>query len=154
MDAEQFGVASSTSTPADESLSARPRVTVSSHPALLGRVIRSFQFAFAGLGYLFRTQRNARIHLAIGGAACAAGGWVGISRVEWAILIFTIALVLILEGLNTAIEAAIDLASPRIHPLAKAAKDLAAGMVLIAAIASVGVGLLILGPPLWAKLFH
>jgi diacylglycerol kinase len=117
-------------------------------------VIRSFYFAFAGLGYLFRTQRNARIHLAIGAAACAVGAWVRISRVEWAILIFTIALVLILEGLNTAIEAAINLASPKIHPLAKAAKDLAAGMVLIAAIASVGVGLLILGPPVWSKLFH
>jgi diacylglycerol kinase len=102
---------------------------------------------------LFRTQRNARIHLAVGAAACAVGAWVGISRVEWAVMVFTIALVLILEGLNTAIEAAIDLASPEIHPLAKIAKDLAAGMVLIAAIASVGVGLLILGPPLWAKLF-
>jgi diacylglycerol kinase len=104
--------------------------------------------------HLFRTQRNARIHLVIGAAACAVGGWVGLSRVEWAVIIFTIALVLILEGLNTAVEAAIDLASPQFHPLAKAAKDLAAGMVLIAAIASVGVGLLILGPPLWTKLFH
>ena len=59
---------------------------------------------------------------------------------------------LILEGLNTAIEAAVDLASPNLHPLAKTAKDVAAAMVLIAAIASVGVGLLILGPPLWRKL--
>ena len=56
------------------------------------------------------------------------------------------------EGLNTAIECAIDLASPQIHPKAKAAKDLAAGMVLIASIASVVVGLLILGPPLWRRL--
>ena len=115
--------------------------------------IRSFYYAFAGLGYLFRTQQNARVELVIGAAACAVGGWVGISRAEWAVVIFTIALVLILEGLNTAVEAAIDLASPGVHPLAKAAKDLAAGMVLIASIASVGVGLLILGPPLWAKLF-
>lgn len=116
------------------------------------RIIRSFGFAFAGLGYLFRTQLNARIHLAVGIAACAAAAWLGISRAEWAVLVFTIALVIILEGLNTAIEAAIDLASPRVHPLAKVAKDLAAGMVLIGAIASVAVGLLILGPPLWAKL--
>jgi diacylglycerol kinase len=79
------------------------------------------------------------------------GAWLRISRVEWAVIVFTIALVLILEGLNTAVEAAIDLASPDIHPLAKAGKDLAAGMVLIASIASVAVGLLILGPPLWAK---
>jgi undecaprenol kinase len=103
---------------------------------------------------LFRTQRNARIHVAIGAAACGLGAWLRISRLEWAVIIFTIALVLILEGLNTAVEAAIDLASPKFHPLAKAAKDLAAGMVLIGAIASVAVGSLILGPPLWAKLFH
>ena len=113
---------------------------------------KSFYFAFAGLVLLFRTQRNARIELGIGLAACAVAGWVGISRAEWAVLVFTIALVLILEGVNTAVEAAIDLASPQVHPLAKAAKDLAAGMVLIAAMASVAVGILILGPPVWGKI--
>lgn len=118
------------------------------------KIVRSFYFAFAGLAYLFRTQRNARIHAVLGTAACGVGWWVGtLTRAEWAVLVFTIALVLILEGLNTAVEAAIDLASPGIHPLAKAAKDLAAGMVLVAAIASVAVGLLILGPPLWHKVF-
>src|SRR5580704_11833598 len=86
------------------------------------RILRSFKFAFAGLGYLFRTQRNARIELFIGIGACALGGWLHINRTEWAVIIFTIALVLILEGLNTAIEAAIDLVSPQLHPLAKAAK--------------------------------
>ena len=126
-------------------------------PAATGvhvKIIRSFYFAFAGLAYLFRTQRNARIHAIVGAGACALAFWLGISRVEWAVLVFTIALVLILEGLNTAVEAAIDLASPKIHPLAKAAKDLAAGMVLIGAIASVAVGLLTLGPPLWDRLFQ
>src|SRR3982751_3154338 len=118
---------------------------------ILKSVVRSFGFALAGIGFLLRTQRNARIHVAVGAVACGLGAWLHISRVEWAVIVFTIALVLILEGLNTAVEAAIDLASPQIHPLAKAAKDLAAGMVLIAAIASVGVGLLILGPPLWHK---
>jgi diacylglycerol kinase len=150
---------SSGETDPDPDISPRPRVPASPRPLLRARifsirVIRSFYFAFAGLSYLFRTQRNARIELAIGAAACAVGAWVRISRVEWAVIIFTIALVLILEGLNTAVEAAIDLASPKLHPLAKAAKDLAAGMVLIAAIASIGVGLLILGPPLWGKLFR
>jgi diacylglycerol kinase len=115
------------------------------------KIVRSFYFAFAGLAYLLRTQRNARIHVLVGAVACALGAWVRITRVEWAVLVFTIALVLILEGLNTAVEAAIDLASPKIHPLAKVAKDLAAGMVLIAALASVAVGLLILGPGVWAK---
>ena len=117
----------------------------------LSRLLRSFGFAFAGVGYLFRTQPNARIELAFGIAALGMATWLGVSRAEWAVLILTIAAVIILEGLNTAIEAAVDLASPEIHPKAKVAKDVAAGMVLIAAIASVGVGLVILGPPLWTK---
>lgn len=119
-----------------------------------GSLLRSLSFAFAGLAFLFRTQRNARIHAVAGVAACGLALYLGISRGEWAVLVFTIALVLILEGLNTAIEAAIDLASANIHPLAKAAKDLAAGVVLIGAIASVVVGLLILGPPLWHRVFQ
>jgi diacylglycerol kinase len=115
-------------------------------------IVKSFGFAFAGLSYLLRTQRNARIHVVVGAVACGLAAWLRISCVEWAVLVFTIALVIILEGLNTAVEAAIDLASPEIHPVAKTSKDLAAGMVLVAAIASVAVGLLILGPPLWARL--
>ncbi|HYO08760.1 MAG TPA: diacylglycerol kinase family protein [Tepidisphaeraceae bacterium] len=115
-------------------------------------LIASFRFAFAGIAYLFRTQRNARIHAAIATAACGLALWLGLSRIDWCILLLTIAGVLILEGLNTALEAVVDLASPHVHPLAKVAKDVAAGMVLIAAIASVAVGLLIFGPPLWAKL--
>lgn len=118
-----------------------------------GGLVRSFQYALTGLAHLLRTQRNARIEAVIGAMACAAAWWLGIGRVEWAVLLFTCALVLILEGLNTAVEAAVDLASPEHHDLAKLAKDMAAGMVLIAAIASIGVGLLILGPPLWRRLF-
>jgi len=118
------------------------------------KLSRSFYYAFAGLAYLFRTQRNARIHALAGLCACIVAAWLRLDPVRWALIVFTIALVLILEGLNTAIEAAIDLAMPRTHPLAKAAKDLAAGMVLIAAIASVLVGLLVLGPPLWRRLFE
>ena len=117
-------------------------------------LFRSFYFAFVGLGYLFNTQRNARIELFLGLVACGLGAWLKISRIEWAIIAFTIALVLILEGLNTAVEAAVDLSSPNFHPLAKAAKDLAAAMVLVASMASLAVGLLILGPPLWSKLFR
>jgi diacylglycerol kinase len=120
---------------------------------LIRRLLRSFYFAFAGLFYLFRTQRNARIELFLGLCAMSVAWWVGISRAEWGVLVLTSFCVIILEGLNTAVEAAVDLASPEIHPLAKTAKDLAAGMVLLAAIASVAVGLIILGPPLWAKLF-
>ncbi len=122
--------------------------------ARLHGLLQSFQFAFSGVWSLFRTQRNARIHVTLAIAACGSAAWLGISRVEWGILVCAIAGVLILEGLNTAIEAAVDLASPDVHPLARHAKDLAAGMVLIAALASAVLGLIILGPPLWQKLHY
>jgi len=111
-------------------------------------LLRSFGFAFAGLGHLLRTQRNARIEVALGLAAVAAGLVLGLSTAEWAVLAVTICLVLILEGLNTSLELAVDLASPQLDPRAKAAKDLAAGMVLIAAIGSVAVGIALFGPKL------
>ena len=134
---------------------ASPSTTSSSTPAAPPRrhgLVASFAFAFAGVAYLLRTQRNARIHVAAAAAACLVATWLRIARIEWAILVLTIACVLILEGLNTALEAVVDLASPQIHPLARIAKDVTAGMVLIAAIAAVIVGLLILGPPLWGWL--
>ena len=137
----------------DDDVSAAP-TTSSSTPTAPSRrhgLRASFVFAFAGIGYLFRTQRNARIHAAIAVIVCVVAAWLRVTRVDWAILVLTIACVLILEGLNTALEAVVDLASPQVHPLAKVAKDVAAGMVLIAAIAAVIVGLLILGPPLWAR---
>lgn len=111
-------------------------------------LIRSFGFAFEGISYLIRTQRNVRIELAIGVVALLVAGWVRVTPVEWAVLVLTISLVLALEALNTAIELAVTLASPERHPLAKAAKDVSAAMVLIAAIASIIVGALVLGPRL------
>lgn len=110
--------------------------------------MRSFRFALAGLAYLLRTQGNARIEVAIGLLAIAAGVLLGLSAPEWGVLVLTICLVLILEGINTAVELAVDLASPEMHPKAKAAKDLAAGTVLIAAVGSVVVGVLLFGPRL------
>jgi diacylglycerol kinase len=83
----------------------------------------------------------------------ALGAWLSLSRIEWAILALAMGLVWIAEFFNTALEAVVDLASPDIHPLAKVSKDVGAAAVLIAAITSVVVGLLILGPPLWARLF-
>lgn len=114
----------------------------------------AFRFAGTGLLYFVRTQRNARIELAIAAAVVLLAGWLGLGHLEWAILILTIALVLSVEGLNTALELAVDLSSPQRHPHAKAAKDLAAGMVLVAALASVAVGLALLGPPLAGRLLR
>jgi len=129
-----------------------------SRPRPLGTwrlVIRSFYFAGAGLGYLFRTQRNARIHGCIAVAVLALAAWLRLSdRMGWALLVVMTTQVLVLEGLNTALEAVVDLASPGRHPLAKVAKDVAAGVVLIAAIGAVIVGLLVLGPLLWRRLLN
>ena len=113
-----------------------------------GTLADSFRFAAAGLAHLVRSQRNARIEVGIGAVAVAAGAWLGLTAVEWAVLALTIALVLILEGMNTALELAVDLASPEANPRAKAAKDLSAGMVLLAALASVAVGAALFVPRL------
>lgn len=115
----------------------------------LGPLIAAFRFAFAGLWYLLRTQRNAQIHCLIGACAVALGATLRIARWEWLALVLTIALVLAAEGLNTAIEAAVDLASPGLHPLAKVAKDVAAGTVLLCALAAVVAGCIIFIPHLW-----
>lgn len=98
------------------------------------------------------TQHNAWIHLAITAVVVALSFWLRLDARDWAVIVLTIALVFAAEFLNTAVEVVVDLASPQIHPLAKVAKDVGAGAVLITAIAAVLVGLLILGPPLWSKL--
>lgn len=117
------------------------------------RLVNSFRYAFAGLICLLRTQPNARIHLAISGVVVVVGLWIGLPARDWAVIALTIGLVWVAEAFNTALEAAVDLASPGRHPLARVAKDIGAGAVMLAAITSVVVGLLLLGPPLWARLF-
>lgn len=113
----------------------------------------SFRFAFSGLCYVLGTQRNARTQLIIACGAVALGAWLEITVTQWAVLVLTIGLVLATEMMNTVAEALVDLVSPDYHPLAKVVKDVTAGAVLLAAILSVAVGLLVLGPPLWSRLF-
>ncbi|MEM8638815.1 MAG: diacylglycerol kinase family protein [Cyanobacteria bacterium P01_G01_bin.54] len=109
----------------------------------------SFRYAWAGVYYAFRTQRNFRIHTAIAVVAVGLGFGLQISTVEMAIVGLTCALVMVLELLNTALESVVDLTVEKnYHELAKIAKDCAAGAVLVAAIASVFVASLILLPPL------
>jgi len=118
----------------------------------LGKRARSFRHAFAGIGYTFRTQHNAWIHAAITLAVILLALWLGVSLMEWAILVLAMMVVWVAEFVNTAVEAAIDLAGPEYRPLAKVAKDVAAGAVLVAAIGAAVVGLLILGPSLLDRL--
>lgn len=115
-------------------------------------LLQSFRYAFAGLWYALRTQRNARIHLLAAVAVTATGLWLRLDALRWAVLTLTIALVFFAELINTVAEAVVDLSTAEYHPLAKMAKDMSAGAVLATAIAAVAVGLLILGPPLLARL--
>jgi diacylglycerol kinase len=112
----------------------------------------SFRYAFHGWHYVLRTQANAWIHSTIATVVFILGFWLHLPARDWAVIILTAAVVFVAEFLNTAIEAVVDLASPEIHPLAKIGKDVGAASVLVAALAAILVGLLILGPPLWAKL--
>lgn len=113
---------------------------------------KSFGHAAAGIIYVLKTQRNARIHAAIAVAAVGLGLVLRLPRIDWAVLVLTIGMVFIAEFVNTVVESLVDLTSPEIHPLARVAKDVASGAVLVLAIVAVAVGLLILGPPLYARL--
>lgn len=115
--------------------------------------LRSFRFAFAGIHYVLRSQRNARVHLVAAGLVVAAGIYFRVTHIEWAVLALTIGLVLSAEMINTVAELAVDLLTQRHHPMAKIAKDVGAGAVLVAAIASVAVGVAIFGPRAWGLLF-
>lgn len=115
--------------------------------------IRSFGYAFEGWQYVIRNEHNAWIHAALTIAVVIVGSWVGISRLEWAILVLAMGGVWMGEMMNTAVEAVVNMTSPDPHPLAKVAKDTAAGAVMAMALTAAIAGLLILGPPLWQKLF-
>lgn len=118
---------------------------------LLSR-IKSFKHAFAGLAYVLRTQKNAWIHTLATISVILMAIWLQTTPTDFAILIITIGTVWTAEFINTSLEAVVDLASPEKHPLAKVGKDVGAAAVLIAAISSIIIGLIILGPALVGKL--
>jgi diacylglycerol kinase len=117
------------------------------------KFIAGFRYAFSGLWYALRTQRNVRVHVCIAILAILMGIVLRISAVEFAMVFVAIAGVFIAEMFNTVFELCIDLASPDYNPLAKIAKDVAAGAVLLSAILSVVIGLFVFVPHLW-NLFH
>ena len=114
--------------------------------------IAAFGHAFRGWWHVLKTQHNAWIHSVVATLVILVGLWVGLKPIDWAVIVLTIAMVFTAEFINTAIEAVVDLASPVHHPLAKVGKDVGAGAVLVAALAGVVIGLLIIGPPLWTRL--
>lgn len=110
----------------------------------------SFTCAVRGALYTLRTQRNAWIELAAAAVAVGAGLWFGLQPAEWGVVLLTIFVILALEAVNSAVEAAVDLASPQYHELARVAKDCAAGAMLFAVLGAIGVAAAVFGPRLLA----
>ena len=106
-------------------------------------IIESFNFAIEGVIHVLRTQRNMRLHFAIAVAVLITAAAVGVSKIELIVLLLSIAFVLVAEMINTAIEGTIDAATTSFDPMAKLAKDIAAGAVLIASVNAVAVGYLV-----------
>lgn len=120
----------------------------------MSRRFRWGGFADAGRGLsALLEESNAKIQLAAALAVIALGLWLGLAPRDWALLVLAMGLVLAGEAFNTAVEALCDRVAPERHPLVAKAKDVAAGGVLIASVAAALLGLLVLGPPLWARLF-
>lgn len=117
-----------------------------------GTLLESFQHALAGSWHAWKTQRNVRIHVAIAIVVVILGLALELQPGQWAAIILTIGFVIVSELFNTVVESLVDLVTAEQHPLAKQAKDVAAGAVLTSAIVAVAVGLLVLGPPLLSRL--
>ncbi|HBI03696.1 MAG TPA: hypothetical protein DDY49_06675 [Paenibacillaceae bacterium] len=115
----------------------------------LERLRKSFGFAIEGILYTVKTQRNMKIHVGTAIIVLLFGLWLGISRLEVLLVFFSILLVFIMETLNTAIEKTVDLAAgEESHPLAKIAKDVAAGAVLFSVMLAVFTGMFVFAEPL------
>jgi diacylglycerol kinase len=112
-------------------------------------VPRAFKNAFAGIVYCILRERNMKIHITATVLVVIAACWLPLNTYEILILVGAVTSVLVAEMMNTVVEAVVDLISPEIHPLAKIAKDVAAGAVLITAMASLLVGYLLLFKKIW-----
>jgi diacylglycerol kinase len=115
---------------------------------MAGKLIKSFSNAIRGIALLFKSQVNSQIELAIASIVIIAGILFGISAAEWIMVLLCIALVLSLEGINTAIEIFADKLHPGFDKEIGKAKDVAAGAVLIASILAAVIGFIIFAPRL------
>ena len=109
--------------------------------------MRGFVYAFRGIGFCLRHERNFRVHTAAAIYVLLLAPYFLVSRGEWALLSLTIGLVMMAEGLNTAIEKTVDLACKERCEMARVAKDVAAGAVLLCAFAAIGVGMALFARP-------
>ncbi|HHY72974.1 MAG TPA: diacylglycerol kinase family protein [Bacillus bacterium] len=112
------------------------------------RLLASFSYATQGLLHVIKKERNMQIHLTIACIVLFFAYFFSVSKLEWIVILLCIGIMLSLESLNTAIERTVDLCTEEIKPLAKQAKDVAAGAVFVFAIISVIIGLIIFLKPL------
>ena len=112
------------------------------------RLGRSFSAAFGGLAHLLRAEPNAQLHCALALLTTGLAIWLGLTPVEWAVLMALFGLVIGLEAINTAIEGLADLAMPHRDPRVATIKDVAAGGVLAGALAAATAGFCLFGPRL------
>lgn len=116
-------------------------------------VIDAFINAINGCLYAISTQINFIVHFSLSSLAIILGFWLKIPFEKFLLLLFAIFFGLTIEMANTAFESVVNLITEERRPKAKIAKDVAAGMMLLASIGLALIGFLILGPPLWQKLF-
>lgn len=117
------------------------------------KIIKSFSFAFEGLKTAFRQEANFKVHVIISIIVIAAAVFLRFNPIELLILLLTIALVVILELVNTSLETIVNLVEPDIKEQAKIAKDISAAAVLISTGVSIAVGLLLFAPKIIALVF-
>lgn len=115
-------------------------------PAFPSRLLKSFGYALSGMAAAAKKERNMQIHIFFGIAAICFSVFFAISKMEWLFILLAIGGMLSLELLNTAVERVVDLVTEEYHPIAKQAKDMAAGAVLVYACISVLIGLIIFVP--------
>ncbi|MFJ7975012.1 diacylglycerol kinase family protein [Peribacillus sp. JNUCC 23] len=113
-------------------------------------LVKSFGYAFSGIISAVKSERNMKIHVVIALLVIGFGFYFSLSGIEWLFIMLAISGTITLEMVNSSIERAVDLATDQIHPLAKEAKDFAAGAVLIYAIFSVIIGIIIFLPKIVA----
>lgn len=112
---------------------------------------KSFYYAGCGIWTAIKEERNFRIHLVAALVVLGAAAYFRATKTEWLVILFAIAGMLALELVNTAIERVVDLVTKQYHPLAKAAKDAAAGAVFLFAVFSVIIGIIIFYPYLLGR---
>jgi diacylglycerol kinase len=114
--------------------------------------ISSFRYALAGWLWMLKTQKNVRIQSVASLVVLIVGLWLRLDALTWAILVLAITINWMAEFVNAAVESAINLASPNVHPVARVGKDVAAAAVLLTAVSASIIGGLLMGPPLLERL--